>query len=282
MSSVAVKLALVGLHTRPRLARAVHFGWDFAPPLPSLGIWKGLRLRAFSSAAIDSVLVTTAIVAGRRPDSPTDAAGWAGITWETSFTVFITGAGAAPTHGVLRIDLGSGLATASVNVSLPPGPSTQRISCNVTGAAPWWPRTLGAAPLYNATVTLVADVLGAGVRLAFAAPWVSGGVAAHAPRTERKERNAAALRRQWRARVDQGRELGATRHVPGTGEQVSGGKPGRAAGARSRAEARTTLTPCVLLVQPRVPGAAPPRLRSGELGRIPDLGRGAPHAGRVL
>ena len=161
MSSVAVKLALVGLHTRPRLARAVHFGWDFAPPLPSLGIWKGLRLRAFSSAAIDSVLVTTAIVAGRRPDSPTDAAGWAGITWETSFTVFITGAGAAPTHGVLRIDVGSGLATASVNVSLPPGPSTQRISCNVTGAAPWWPRTLGAAPLYNATVTLVADVLGA-------------------------------------------------------------------------------------------------------------------------
>lgn len=137
----------------------VHFGWDFAPPLPSLGIWKGLRLRAYSGAAIDNVHASTAAVSSPLPSSPSDTA-WSGVTWEASFAVAITAADLV--DGVLSVAVDGGRAVASVNVSLSPGPSVQRIALNITGVAPWWPRTLGAASLYNATVTLMTAVPGGG------------------------------------------------------------------------------------------------------------------------
>ena len=34
------------------------------------------------------------------------------------------------------------------------------VTVNVSGVAPWWPRTLGSAALYNVTVTLITNISG--------------------------------------------------------------------------------------------------------------------------
>jgi beta-mannosidase len=116
-----------------------HFGWDWGPMLPPIGIWQDIRLEGRRAARLDDVhlrqfhangqvSVTAAVTAEAWSDAPLTAALRLTAPDGTSFT-----ASAALTDGA---------GTLSVDIAQP---------------QLWWPNGYGEQPLYEVEVALAAD-----------------------------------------------------------------------------------------------------------------------------
>ena len=110
-----------------------HFGWDWGPMLPAIGIWRDIRLEAYSQARLVDVHVRQHHDQGRVSVS-------AGVTIEQW--------GDAPLSVTLRLTSPDG-ATHSIE-SAP----HQTLSLPVENPQLWWPNSFGAQPLYRVEVEL--------------------------------------------------------------------------------------------------------------------------------
>ena len=116
-----------------------HYGWDWGPMLPPIGIWKDLRLEGRSAARLTDVhlrqrleegkgILTAAVTLDRWSDAPVQVVvkvtAPSGQTWEQSAAV----------------EGESGQVTVEI-----PNPEL------------WWPNGYGSQPLYSVEVTLKSD-----------------------------------------------------------------------------------------------------------------------------
>jgi beta-mannosidase len=116
-----------------------HFGWDWGPILPTLGIWQAVTLTGWSTARIEAVHLrqthgdgAVTLHAGVRCAAPKSAA-------NLSVELRLTGPdGSVQTA---RAAVGNGQADIDLPVERP---------------QLWWPNGLGAQPLYTVAVTLCA------------------------------------------------------------------------------------------------------------------------------
>ena len=122
----------------PYLRKApCHFGWDWGPQLPPIGIWKDLRLEAHSAARLDNVHLRQVHQAGA-------------VTVETQITIERWTSAAV---------------TAEVRVTAPDGSTrAQRATFDTNAAAIsipidhphlWWPNGYGDQPLYQVEVAVL-------------------------------------------------------------------------------------------------------------------------------
>ncbi|TRY16760.1 glycoside hydrolase family 2 protein [Tessaracoccus rhinocerotis] len=111
---------------------AYSFGWDWGPEIVTAGIWRPISLEARATARLTGV----------RPLTSWSQASGAAL----DLRLDVVGQGAGHT---VRVDV-AGLASASA----PVGPGT-RMELEVPGAEPWWPRSHGAQPRYETTVSLL-------------------------------------------------------------------------------------------------------------------------------
>ncbi len=129
---------------------ACNFGWDWGPNLVTAGPWKPVGIRRYGTARLQSVRpsVTTTVVPG-------------------------TGPGELPTHGHARVEVEVevlrapgvsgelGLKVAiqgkTESLSIPAGSHKARVVVDLEGVELWWPHDMGAQPLSQLTVTLLAD-----------------------------------------------------------------------------------------------------------------------------
>ncbi len=122
----------------PHLRKApCHFGWDWGPQLPPIGIWKDIRLEAYSGARLaevhlhqthagEAVTVTAQVAVEHGGDMPLTA------------TVYIT----APDGTVLS------------GAKAVPADGAARVAVPIPHPALWWPNGYGAQPLYRLEVAL--------------------------------------------------------------------------------------------------------------------------------
>jgi beta-mannosidase len=124
----------------PHIRKAPYmFGWDWGPTLPSIGIWKDIRLEGHSTARLDDVHLrqshednaVTVSAAVRVED-------WGGQPLRVALSV------AAPDgkEQNAQAEVKNGEATVQVVITVP---------------ALWWPNGYGDQPLYRVKVSLLAD-----------------------------------------------------------------------------------------------------------------------------
>ena len=145
-SPVERSLALEKHHGALRVALEPHrvyvrkaqysFGWDWGPKLTTSGIWRGIRLEAFSTARIDQTTVRTENVSAR------------GALLNVAAT--LTRTGSAPV--TLRIFVGGHGWQMEREISV--RGSSARIQMLVPSPQLWWPNGQGEQPLYSAVFTL--------------------------------------------------------------------------------------------------------------------------------
>lgn len=111
-----------------------HFGWDWGPMLPAIGIWRDIRLEAYSQARLIDVHVRQHHEQGRVSVS-------ADVTIEPWGT-------AAPLSITLRLTTPDG-STHSIE-SAP----HQTLSLPIENPQLWWPNDYGDQPLYQVEVEL--------------------------------------------------------------------------------------------------------------------------------
>jgi beta-mannosidase len=114
-----------------------HFGWDWGPQLPPIGIWKDIRLEACSTARLEDIQLRQAHNAGQvTVEASIAAERWADPSLAVSLHV------TAPDGAVLQQDaLVSPAGTAHVRLEIP-HPQL------------WWPNGYGEQPLYQVEVAL--------------------------------------------------------------------------------------------------------------------------------
>ncbi|HEY6738772.1 MAG TPA: glycoside hydrolase family 2 protein [Actinopolymorphaceae bacterium] len=114
---------------------ACNFGWDWGPVLTTSGIWKPIRLHAWSSARLSRVrpLVTV-----------DDGVGHVRVEADVEHVT-----GTRPLTMVVRI------AGRQAQVDIVPGETTATVDLDVPDVELWWPHTLGGQPLYVLDVALV-------------------------------------------------------------------------------------------------------------------------------
>ena len=125
----------------PHLRKApCHFGWDWGPKLPPIGIWKDLRLVSFSSrlenvhlrqSLEDNLATVTAEVSASGSD-----------TAEITASLTVTGPG------------GEKFKSKENLFSLGDGDHFANLSIEIPEPQLWWPHGYGAQPLYEVEVTL--------------------------------------------------------------------------------------------------------------------------------
>lgn len=116
-----------------------NFGWDWGPRFVTCGIWRPIRLEAFDTARLEDVHIRQQHTGKRvtlSVDTRTDAVRRAPL--RVAVTVTRDGNLVADSEGVVR--------RRACTLSLP-----------IPKPARWWPRGMGAQPLYDVTV----DLLGA-------------------------------------------------------------------------------------------------------------------------
>ena len=121
------------------------WGWDFAPRLPTVGVWRPASLRVETRAVLDEVRFTTQAIAADRSSAEVcvDIGAEAFAGWAAALEVAVTLRG--PDGAVLFDE----------SCALPPG--GLRLRRLVADPALWWTPELGAAPLHSLSVVLSAD-----------------------------------------------------------------------------------------------------------------------------
>lgn len=122
----------------PHLRKAPsHFGWDWGPILPTLGIWRDIRLEGYHVARIDDVHL-------RQRHEHGEVTLTAAITtqsWDTK-----------PLQAALRVTAPDGRVQ-TTNALVENDRAT--LTLNIDQPQLWWPNDLGAQPLYRAEVVLL-------------------------------------------------------------------------------------------------------------------------------
>ena len=127
----------------PYLRKApCHFGWDWGPRLPNIGIWQDVHLEGWSSARLEEVRIEQTVEGGR-------ARIVARLRAERVD-------GRAPAiEAVLRVGHPNGRVE-TARVAVPTGESTASLSLEIANPELWWPNGLGGQPLYRVEVELTA------------------------------------------------------------------------------------------------------------------------------
>jgi beta-mannosidase len=128
----------VGSHVLSVFARKApyHYGWDWGPRLVTSGIWRPVRLEAWTGPRIRDVFVRTVSA------DPSHA------NLVTTVEVSVD----RPWSGVLAVSTDG--AAAHQEVDLAPGTTTIAIPLRLSHPRLWWCRDLGAPELYTVTATL--------------------------------------------------------------------------------------------------------------------------------
>jgi beta-mannosidase len=119
-----------------------HFGWDWGPKLPNIGLWQGARLESWSVARLDDVRLSQSIDGGQ-------------ARIRAQVAVERASGGAVELDAVLRVEHPNGrvdLVRSIISVDR----STSALSLDVAKPELWWPNGLGSQPLYRVDVELVA------------------------------------------------------------------------------------------------------------------------------
>jgi beta-mannosidase len=119
-----------------------HFGWDWGPKLPPIGIWKDIRLEGFSTR-LENVHLRQNLD-GDLAMISADISAEGGLTDEIKASIAVTGPSGEKflaEEGLLSLGDGDYFANLSVEI---PDPQL------------WWPNGYGAQPLYTVEVTLQA------------------------------------------------------------------------------------------------------------------------------
>lgn len=116
-----------------------NFGWDWGPSLVTCGIWRPIRIVAFSEARLADILVTQDHQRGGR------------VTLTTDVTAEVAGR-AAGLKAVVDVTL-RGRPVASRTVPMVRGRA--RVELTVREPELWWPNGLGKQPLYDVSVRLL-------------------------------------------------------------------------------------------------------------------------------
>ncbi len=122
----------------PYLRKApCHFGWDWGPQLPPIGIWKDMRLEGYSGARLDEVHLRQEHKGG-------------GVTVEAR--VGVESWGETPLTVLVRVTAPDG--TALEQSAHVPAGGEAMVSLPVSNPQLWWPNGYGEQPLYSVEVTL--------------------------------------------------------------------------------------------------------------------------------
>jgi beta-mannosidase len=123
----------------PYLRKApCHFGWDWGPQLPPIGIWKSLRLEGYSHARLDEVHLRQIHADGQ-------------VTTESR--VAVERWTDAPLTAEVRIIAPNGQVFSSSAAITATGGAL--ISVPIDQPQLWWPNGYGEQPLYQVEVTLL-------------------------------------------------------------------------------------------------------------------------------
>ena len=114
-----------------------HFGWDWGPQLPPIGIWKDMRLEAYS-VRLDDVHVRQI---------------WNGQAVTVQATVTAAGQRAKPLQIQLDVIAPDGVAV--IHQTEFPVEGSAQAAVLIAAPQRWWPNGYGAQPLYTARVTLM-------------------------------------------------------------------------------------------------------------------------------
>jgi beta-mannosidase len=116
-----------------------HWGWDWGPKLPAIGIWQGIRLEGYSAARLEDVHVRQRHDAGK-----------------VRISVHATVQTYSETPSVLRVVLTAPDGSHSASEAAVACGATA-LSIDVENPRLWWPCGMGAQSLYRLEVTLEAD-----------------------------------------------------------------------------------------------------------------------------
>ena len=131
----------------PHLRKApCHWGWDWGPKLPPLGIWKDIRLEGRSVARFDDIHLRQKVAAA----FATVSAAILAEAWR---------AGAVRAIMTVTAPDGEKFQAEQALFGLYGGQAPQRAELSVEIPNPqlWWPNGYGAQPLYSVELVLLAD-----------------------------------------------------------------------------------------------------------------------------
>lgn len=112
-----------------------HFGWDWGPMLPPIGIWKDLRLEGYSTARIEDVHLQQVHTGKKvRIEAALKLENWDGSA--VSAELKVTAPDGKVFNDVLILK------------------HTGTLAVDITDPKMWWPNGYGAQPLYKVEVTL--------------------------------------------------------------------------------------------------------------------------------
>ena len=119
---------------------ACAFGWDWGPTLPLSGIWKEVRVEAWSGARVESIFIETKVAEDNKI---------AEIIGYAKFTDKVENEAAAEINLILP-----GGEKFTINKNLLPEAQNVSFKFIVENPPLWWPNGLGEQPLCNLTVAL--------------------------------------------------------------------------------------------------------------------------------
>ncbi|GMV04050.1 MAG: hypothetical protein AMXMBFR53_03310 [Gemmatimonadota bacterium] len=129
---------------------AFHFGWDWGPRYVTAGIWRPVRLEAWSGVRIAGARVAGVTWLGAERDS-------ARVRLAVSYQVAAATMGTPVRIGVRSPDLAFDPVVKEVPAPAPGTLASYQVDVTVRGAQPWWPRGMGREPgrLYTLEVDAV-------------------------------------------------------------------------------------------------------------------------------
>jgi beta-mannosidase len=115
-----------------------HFGWDWAPKLPNVGLWRDVSLETWSTARLEDVRLAQRVDGDRA---------------RVSAQVRTERAEPGELAARMRIEHPDGR-TESVETVLGPADTAATLSVEVDRPELWWPNGLGGQPLYRVEIEL--------------------------------------------------------------------------------------------------------------------------------
>ncbi|GAP05623.1 beta-galactosidase/beta-glucuronidase [Anaerolinea thermolimosa] len=117
-----------------------HFGWDWGPKLPPIGIWRDLRLEQYASARLEDVHLRQQ----HRNGTVTLSAAVRAERWDN-----------VPLVAHLKVTTPNGRRTYETH--LPLEGNQGQLAVRIRNPQLWWPNGYGEQPLYDVEVSLEAE-----------------------------------------------------------------------------------------------------------------------------